>query len=98
MRNIIILINVILNLFWLKLQLPNTLATLFLHNLNLLTDDNLTLSNDTKANLTTLYINYCDNLNAFNILKEIYNTEGNKLANIGIIWKGTIEDSDSSNM
>lgn len=82
----------------LKLQLPNTLATLFLHNLNLLTDDNLTLSNDTKANLTTLYINSCDNLNAFNILKEIYNTEGNKLANIGIIWKGTIEDSDSSNM
>lgn len=82
----------------LKLQLPNTLATLFLHNLNLLTDNNLTLSNDTKANLTTLYINSCDNLNAFNILKEIYNTEGNKLANIGIIWKGTIEDSDSSNM
>ena len=82
----------------LKLQLPNTLATLFLHNLNLLTDDNLTLSNDTKANLTTLYINSCDNLNAFNILKEIYNTKGNKLANIGIIWKGTIEDSDSSNM
>lgn len=82
----------------LKLQLPNTLATLFLHNLNLLTDDNLTLSDDTKANLTTLYINSCDNLNAFNILKEIYNTEGNKLANIGIIWKGTIEDSDSSNM
>ena len=82
----------------LKLQLPNTLATLFLHNLNLLTDGNLTLSNDTKANLTTLYINSCDNLNAFNILKEIYNTEGNKLANIGIIWKGTIEDSDSSNM
>lgn len=82
----------------LKLQLPNTLATLFLHNLNLLTDENLTLSNDTKANLTTLYINSCDNLNAFNILKEIYNTEGNKLANIGIIWKGTIEDSDSSNM
>ena len=82
----------------LKLQLPNTLATLFLHNLNLLTDDNLTLSNNTKANLTTLYINSCDNLNTFNILKEIYNTEGNKLANIGIIWKGTIEDSDSSNM
>lgn len=82
----------------LKLQLPNTLATLFLHNLNLLTDDNLTLSDSTKANLTTLYINSCDNLNAFNILKEIYNTEGNKLANIGIIWKGTIEDSDSSNM
>ena len=82
----------------LKLQLPNTLATLFLHNLNLLTDDNLTLSDDTKANLTTLYINSCDNLNAFNILKEIYNTGGNKLANIGIIWKGTIEDSDSSNM
>lgn len=82
----------------LKLQLPNTLATLFLHNLNLLTDDNLTLSDDTKANLTTLYINSCDNLNAFNILKEIYNTEGNKLANIGILWKGTIEDSDSSNM
>lgn len=82
----------------LKLQLPNTLATLFLHNLNLLTDDNLTLSDDTKANLTTLYINSCDNLNAFNILKEIYNTEGNKLANIGILWKGTIEDSDPSNM
>ena len=82
----------------LKLQLPNTLATLFLHNLNLLTNNNLTLSDDTKANLTTLYINSCDNLNAFNILKEIYNTEGNKLANIGIIWKGTIEDSDSSNM
>lgn len=82
----------------LKLQLPSTLATLFLHNLNLLTDDNLTLSDGTKANLTTLYINSCDNLNAFNILKEIYNTEGNKLANIGILWKGTIEDYDSSNM
>lgn len=82
----------------LTLQLPDTLATLFLHSLNLLTDEGLTLSESTKANLTTIYINSCDNINAFNLLKEIYNTEGNKLANIGILWKGVVEDTDPNNL
>lgn len=82
----------------LTLQLPDTLATLFLHSLNLLTDEGLTLSESTKANLTTIYINSCDNINALNLLKEIYNTEGNKLANIGILWKGVVEDTDPNNL
>lgn len=82
----------------LTLQLPDTLATLFLHNLNLLTDEGLTLSESTKANLTTIYINSCDNINAFNLLKEIYNTEGSKLANIGILWNGVVEDTEPTNL
>lgn len=80
------------------LQLPDTLVTLFLHSLNLLNSDGLTLTDEMKANLTTIYINSCDNLNAFELLKEIYNTEGNKLANIGILWKGVVEDTDPNNL
>lgn len=80
------------------LQLPDTLATLFMHSLNLLTSDNIQLSTQAMANLTTIYINSCDNLNAFEILKNIYNTEGNQLKNIGVIWKGVIEDNDPNNL
>lgn len=80
------------------LQLPDTLATLFMHSLNLLTSDNIQLSTQAMANLTTIYINSCDNINAFEILKNIYNTEGNQLKNIGVIWKGVIEDNDPNNL
>lgn len=80
------------------LQLPDTLATLFMHSLNLLTLDNIQLSTQAMANLTTIYINSCDNINAFEILKNIYNTEGNQLKNIGVIWKGVIEDNDPNNL
>ncbi|MGN0967191.1 MAG: leucine-rich repeat protein [Candidatus Coprovivens sp.] len=56
------------------------------------------MSESAKANLTTIYINSCDSINALNLLKEIYNTEGNKLANIGILWKGVVKDTDPSNL
>lgn len=82
----------------LRLQYPDTLSTLFLHSLNLLTEDNIEISAAAKANISTIYINSCDNINAFAFLRSVYNTEGNRLANIGMIWKGVIEDNDSATM
>lgn len=82
----------------LRVQYPDTLATLFMHSLNLLTEDNIELSDAAKANISTIYINSCDNINAFAFLRSVYNTEGNRLANIGVIWKGVIEDNDATTM
>ena len=82
----------------LRVQYPDTLATLFMHSLNLLTEDNIELSDAAKANISTIYINSCDNINAFAFLRSVYNTEGNRLANIGVIWKGVIEDDDATTM
>ena len=82
----------------LRLQYPDTLSTLFLHSLNLLTEDNIKISNTAKANISTIYINSCDNLNAFAFLRSVYNTKGNRLSNIGVIWKGVLEDKDASTM
>lgn len=82
----------------LRVQYPDTLATLFMHSLNLLTEDNIELSDAAKANISTIYINSCDNINAFAFLRSVYNTEGNRLANIGVIWKGVVEDNDSTTM
>lgn len=82
----------------LRLQYPDTLSTLFLHSLNLLTEENIDISDAAKANISTIYINSCDNINAFAFLRSVYNTEGNRLANIGVIWKGVIEDDDSTTM
>lgn len=82
----------------LRVQYPDTLATLFMHSLNLLTEENIELSDAAKANISTIYINSCDNINAFAFLRSVYNTEGNRLANIGVIWKGVIEDNDATTM
>ena len=82
----------------LRVQYPDTLATLFMHSLNLLTEENIELSDAAKANISTIYINSCDNINAFAFLRSVYNTEGNRLANIGVIWKGVIEDDDATTM
>ena len=82
----------------LRVQYPDTLATLFMHSLNLLTEDNIELSDAAKANISTIYINSCDNINAFAFLRSVYNTKGNRLANIGVIWKGVIEDDDATTM
>ena len=82
----------------LRVQYPDTLATLFMHSLNLLTEDNIEISDAAKANISTIYINSCDNINAFSFLRSVYNTEGNRLANIGVIWKGVVEDNDATTM
>ena len=82
----------------LRLQYPDTLSTLFLHSLNLLTEENIEISDAAKANISTIYINSCDNINAFAFLRSVYKTEGNRLANIGVIWKGVIEDDDATTM
>lgn len=82
----------------LRVQYPDTLATLFMHSLNLLTEENIELSDVAKENISTIYINSCDNINAFAFLRSVYNTEGNRLANIGVIWKGVIEDDDATTM
>ena len=82
----------------LRLQYPDTLSTLFMHSLNLLTEDNIEISDAAKANISTIYINSCDNINAFAFLRSVYNTQGNRLANIGVIWKGVIEDDDATTM
>ena len=82
----------------LRVQYPDTLSTLFMHSLNLLTEDNIEISDAAKANISTIYINSCDNINAFAFLRSVYKTEGNRLANIGVIWKGVVEDNDATTM
>ena len=82
----------------LRLQYPDTLSTLFMHSLNLLTEDNIEISDAAKANISTIYINSCDNINAFAFLRSVYNTEGKRLANIGVIWKGVVEDYDATTL
>ena len=82
----------------LRVQYPDTLSTLFMHSLNLLTEDNIEISDAAKANISTIYINSCDNINAFAFLRSVYNAEGSRLANIGVIWKGVVEDNEATTM
>lgn len=79
-----------------ELSLPETTATLFLHSLNLLEADKLIVPN--LANISTLYVNNCENFDPLEMLKTIYNTDGNKLDMIGIVWTGVKEDNDKSTM
>ena len=79
-----------------KLQLPSTLQTLILNNLNLLTEEGLEIPESTLVNVENFYINSCDNINAVNILKSIYETPNNRLYAIGIVWKGWLIDEDGS--
>ena len=79
-----------------ELSLPETTATLFLHSLNLLEADKLIVPN--LANISTLYVNNCENFDPLEMLKTIYNTDGNKLDMIGIVWTGVKEDNDKGTM
>lgn len=79
-----------------ELSLPETTATLFLHSLNLLEADKLIVPN--LANISTLYVNNCENFDPLEMLKTVYNTDGNKLDMIGIVWTGVKEDNDKSTM
>ena len=79
-----------------ELVLPESTATLFLHSLNLLEADKLTIPN--LANISSMYVNNCDHLDPLEMLKAIYNTDGNKLDMIGIVWAGIKEDDDKNTM
>ena len=77
------------------LSLPATITSLELLDLPNLADENLTLEG--VGNVTFLRLENCKGVDMFELLKTIYNTDGNKLTNIrvvGFVYDGTAEDLD----
>ena len=77
------------------LSLPATVTSLELLDLPNLADENLTLEG--VGNVTFLRLENCKGVDMFELLKTVYNTEGNKLTNIrivGFVYDGTAEDVD----
>lgn len=76
-----------------KLSLPNSLTTLALMNLKYLTEDNLEYG--ALANVEFFRVEGCA-LDGFQLLKDIYNTEGNSIKNIRVI--GFAYDGDATDI
>ena len=70
---------------------PNGANTVFMHSLPFLTLANLVLP--ALANITTLYINNCANINPFEVAEDIIETTGERLAYVTLIWRGYAQGS-----
>lgn len=70
------------------IEMPDTIMTLVLPNINLLKADGLILSSTAKKNLTQIYLENCDNINPIDFLSSLYNINGNSLTHIGLVWRG----------
>lgn len=70
-----------------EVEFGDTLATLFLHTLPLLTQENITLVTSAIQSCTGLYIQNCRELNPFNILRNMLATTGNSLSYVTLIWE-----------
>ena len=66
---------------------PDAAATVFMHSLPFLTEENLLLP--TLTNVRSLYINNCAHINPMSILERIMGTEGEALEYVTLIWYGT---------
>lgn len=79
------------------LQLPNTITTIALDNLNFLTDDGLVIPDNALSKIDMLYCNGCSALDSFALLSKIYSSENSSLKNITLKWLGELHDSNPSN-
>lgn len=80
------------------LELPDTVQDLILNNLNLLQEEGLQITETALGNIRNLYVNSCNHINPVDLLQRIFNTEGNQLTAIGIVWKGWLVDQDGTMM
>lgn len=79
------------------LQLPDTITTIALDNLNFLTDEGLIIPDSALSNIDMLYCNGCSALDSFALLSKIYSSENSSLKNITLKWLGELHDSNPSN-
>lgn len=75
-----------------KLQLPNTITQISMQNLKFL--ENVGLDKGDLSNVEFYRVENCPNLDAFGMLKELYNLESKSLRNIRVI--GFVYDGDST--
>ena len=68
------------------ISLPNTVTTLFLYSLPLLTTSHISISG--YGNIVSLYVNNCANINPVTLCRQCYNA-GGALKYISLIWSGT---------
>lgn len=76
-----------------ELSYPQYQSTLFLHTMNFLTEENMTLSAATMATVENFYFYNCDHLNPVEILAGIMAQQGNVLECVGMTWNTPIEVS-----
>lgn len=81
-----------------EVSFPSNLQTLFLHTLPMLTADNMTIPDAALATINGIYYYQCDNITPFEILRNVFNTEGNCLQFLTMVWTeeiaGTASDLD----
>ena len=77
-----------------KLQLPNTITQISMQNLKFLEDAGFDKGD--LSNVEFYRVENCPNLDAFGMLKELYNAESKSLRNIRVI--GFVYDGDTTDM
>ena len=77
-----------------KLQLPNTITQISMQNLKFLEDAGFDKGD--LSNVEFYRVENCPNLDAFGMLKELYNAESKSLRNIRVI--GFVYDGDSTDV
>lgn len=77
-----------------KLQLPNTLTQISMQNLKFL--EGTGLDKGDLSNVEFYRVENCPNLDAFGMLKELYNAESKSLRNIRVI--GFVYDGDATDV
>ena len=77
-----------------KLQLPNTITQISMQNLKFL--ENAGLDKGDLSNVEFYRVENCPNLDAFGMLKELYNLESKSLRNIRVI--GFVYDGDATDV
>ena len=81
-----------------EVEFPSGLQTLFLHTLPLLQESGMVIPDAALQTITGLYYYQCPGISPFGILRRIYQTEGNRLQFLTMIWTdeidGTSEDLD----
>lgn len=77
-----------------KLQLPNTITQISMQNLKFLEDAGLDKGD--LSNVEFYRVENCPNLDAFGMLKELYNFESKSLRNIRVI--GFVYDGDTTDI
>ena len=74
-----------------EVSFPNFQPTLFLHSLNFLDEEHMTIPSAMYHTVQNYYFNCCDELNPVGILAGIIGTVGNVLKYVTMIWNGTLE-------
>jgi hypothetical protein len=72
---------------------PSGLQTLMLHSLPLLTSAGLDIPASALTTITGIYYNECSQLSPFAILRRIWQTEGNRLQFVTMIWTTPVSGS-----